>query len=367
MRSSPPPSSTAMSSTLRHASRRSWSSRESRSFRGPRAAQTWRTTRTGHRGSFVRASTSSGWISVSASTMTPTTQSPRARSSAGGAACDMPDLSSTKMGRSVSSSYATSQPSSCRNDAAALATSASTSSAASPPATTASVFSGHTSAGLGLSPSRASRRTRCTRASRGITAPAATTAYAQGAPRWPEDAPPAGTSSSASAARARISGSSAVRASMHSSRPTPSYGSSSADAIGPASWNWRTSSSFSAEAASASSSAPMPVPPGTAVVPEKSPSDRRKSSNICLLRQRRLVCDPRSSEVVAETEKRGDRSKLFRAHYGRARAGRETRLARPPHAGTMATTSRREPRRDLFDTPSKERCVAARLSRHFPP
>ena len=275
MRSSPPPSSTAMSSTLRHASRRSWSSRESRSFRGPRAAQTWRTTRTGHRGSFVRASTSSGWISVSASTMTPTTQSPRARSSAGGAACDMPDLSSTKMGRSVSSSYATSQPSSCRNDAAALATSASTSSAASPPATTASVFSGHTSAGLGLSPSRASRRTRCTRASRGITAPAATTAYAQGAPRWPEDAPPAGTSSSASAARARISGSSAVRASMHSSRPTPSYGSSSADAIGPASWNWRTSSSFSAEAASASSSAPMPVPPGTAVVPEKSPSDRR--------------------------------------------------------------------------------------------
>ena len=231
------------------------------------------------------------------------------RAPARAAACDMPDLSSTKMGRSVSSSYATSQPSSCRNDAAALATSASTSSAASPPATTASVFSG--------------TRPRAWAEVRRVTAHAlhqgeqgdhrarGDDRVRPGRARWPEDAPPGDIQQRVGGARADLGvvGGESLDALLetHAVVRLIFRGRDRArlmeleDVIfllrgGRFGVLVRAHACASRNCCRAGEKSLGP----TQIVEHLS------------LRQRRLVCDPRSSEVVAETEKRGDRSKLFR-------------------------------------------------------
>ena len=96
VRSASSPSSNATSNTLRLG----WKAPVAGSTR----SGTWRRTRTGHRGSPVRGWTERGWTRVSVSTRSAAVQSPRVEARVGGTDCDMPEFSSTNMGRSASSS-----------------------------------------------------------------------------------------------------------------------------------------------------------------------------------------------------------------------------------------------------------------------
>ena len=166
---------------------------------GSTRSGTRRWTRTGHGASPFSGWTERGWTRVSVSTRSAAVQSPRVEARVGGTDCDMPEFSSTNMGRSAPRRR---PPPSLPRRVTPRRRRRTPEAPPGAPAVTTAGCSRRTS--TAFRPSLPSRRTDWTRERRGTMAPEATSAKAQGAPRSPGAAPPAGTSRSASAALARI-------------------------------------------------------------------------------------------------------------------------------------------------------------------